>query len=108
MIVLVILAGVVGSVLRFTISRLVTAPWAVLVVNVLGSFVGGILIATTTGDLRLILLTGFCGGLTTFSTLSVETVQLALEGRTAKAALSVALNLVLGIAAAAAGFLLFG
>jgi fluoride exporter len=103
---LVLVAGVLGALLRFAITRLVAAPWAVLAVNVAGSLLGGVLIGTTSGDLRLILLTGFCGGLTTFSTFTVETVQLVLEGRTGRAALSVGLTLVLGIGAAALGFAL--
>ena len=106
MIALVLLAGAAGALLRFFTIRLVRAPWAVLLVNVVGSFIGGLLIGATTGDLRLILLTGFCGGLTTFSTFSVETVQLVMERRLRAAALSVALNLVLGIGAAALGLVL--
>jgi len=105
---LVLLAGAVGALLRFLVLRLIAAPWAVLVVNVVGSFVGGLLIGATTGDLRLILLTGFCGGLTTFSTFSVETVQLVMERRVRTAVLSVAANLVLGIGAAALGYALTG
>jgi fluoride exporter len=103
---LVLAAGAAGAVIRFLVVSLVPSPWAVLAVNVAGSFVGGLLIGATTGELQLILLTGFCGGLTTFSTFSVETVQLVLAGSTKKAALSVALNLVLGVAAAAAAFAL--
>ena len=103
MIALVLLAGAAGALLRFFTLRLVRAPWAVLVVNVAGSFVGGLLIGATTGDLRLILLTGFCGGLTTFSTFSVETVQLVMEKKVRTALLSVAANLLLGIGAAAVG-----
>jgi CrcB protein len=105
---LVLLAGAAGAVLRFFTLRLVRAPWAVLVVNVAGSFIGGLLIGATTGDVRLILLTGFCGGLTTFSTFSVETVQLVMERRVRTAMLSVAANLVLGIAAAAIGYAVTG
>jgi CrcB protein len=103
---LVLLAGAAGALLRFFTLRLVRAPWAVLVVNVVGSFIGGVLIGATTGDLRVILLTGFCGGLTTFSTFSVETVQLVMERRVRTAALSVAANLGVGIGAAAMGLLL--
>ena len=106
MIALVLLAGALGAVLRFLVVRFVATPWAVLVVNVVGSFVGGVLIGATSGDLRAILLTGFCGGLTTFSSFTVETVQLVLEGRARKALLSVGLNLVLGVGAAALGFAL--
>ena len=106
MIALVLLAGAAGALLRFFTLRLVRVPWAVLVVNVAGSFIGGVLIGATTGDLRVILLTGFCGGLTTFSTFSVETVQLVMARRVRTAALSVAANLVLGVGAAALGYLL--
>jgi len=103
---LVLAAGALGAVLRFLVSRLVATPWAVLVVNVVGSFVGGVLIGATSGDLRVILLTGFCGGLTTFSAFTVETVQLVMEGRARKALLSVGLNVVLGVGAAALGLAL--
>ena len=106
MIALVLVAGALGAVLRFLVVRLVPTPWAVLVVNVVGSFVAGVLIGATSGDLRVILLTGFCGGLTTFSSFTVETVQLVLEGSSKKALLSVGLNLVLGIGAAALGYAL--
>ena len=106
MIALVLLAGAAGALLRFFTLRLVRVPWAVLVVNVAGSFIGGVLIGATTGDLRVILLTGFCGGLTTFSTFSVETVQLVMARRVRTAALSVAANLVLGVGAAALGCVL--
>ena len=102
----VLLAGVVGAVIRYLVSRWLATPVAVLVVNVVGSAIGGVLLATTTGDLRLILLTGFCGGLTTFSTFTVETVQLVLDGKSRLAFTSVAANLVLGIGAAAVGYLL--
>jgi CrcB protein len=81
-------------------------PWAVLVVNVVGSAIGGAVLAlaqlgSVSGDIRLILLTGFCGGLTTFSTFGVETIQLVMGGRARVAALSVLANLLLGIGAAA-------
>lgn len=106
MIALVLLAGAGGALVRFGIQRLIAAPWAVLVVNVVGSLIGGVLIGATSGDLQLILLTGLCGGLTTFSSFTVETVQLVLEGRARTALLSVGLNLGLGIGAAALGFAL--
>jgi CrcB protein len=80
-------------------------------VNTLGSALAGAILGlaeagAVNADLRLILLTGFCGGLTTFSTLSVETIQLVLDGRWRPAVISVAANLVLGIGAAAAAYLL--
>lgn len=102
----VIGAGILGAVLRYLVTTL-TPRWGVLVVNVVGSFIGGIALAALSGDAKLILLTGFCGGLTTFSTFSVETVQALLDGKVRAAALSVAANLVLGIGAAALGYVLF-
>jgi CrcB protein len=111
----VTLAGAAGAVLRYLVSSAAASrpafPFAVLVVNVVGSLVGGALLALAeraaiTPDVRLILLTGFCGGLTTFSTLSVETIELVLSGRSRVAVVSVAGNLVLGIGAAALAFLL--
>jgi len=102
-----ILAGAVGAVLRYLLTRILGSQRGVLLVNAVGSLVGGVVLAMADPDLRLILLSGFCGGLTTFSTLSVDTVELALAGRTGRAALNIALNLVVGVAAAALGYLLF-
>jgi CrcB protein len=99
----VLIAGVIGAVLRYLVTRSLGTV-GVLAVNVVGSGVAGVLVALTTGDLRLILLTGLCGGLTTFSTFSVDTVQLVLAGRAHAAALNVAANLLLGVGAAALGF----
>lgn len=79
-------------------------PWAVLVVNVIGSALGGIVLAMGAAlpqDAQVILLTGVAGGLTTFSTFSVETVQLVLDGRARSAALSVGVNLGAGLAVTA-------
>jgi CrcB protein len=101
----VIAAGILGAVLRYLVTTFAPS-WGVLAVNVVGSFLGGIAIGALSGDARLILLTGFCGGLTTFSTFSVETVQAVLDGRVRRAALGVAANLVLGIGAAALGYVL--
>jgi CrcB protein len=104
LVVLVVVAGAVGSVLRY-LAGLAGAraswPWPVLLVNVVGSLVAGVGIHS---DLSLIVVTGFAGGLTTFSTLSVETVQLAMTGRWRAAIASVTANLVLGIAAAIGGW----
>ena len=82
-----------------------------LTVNVLGSAIGGAVLALVErgavgSDIRLVLLTGLCGGLTTFSTFSVETVQRVLDGKARLALLSIAANLVLGIGAAAGAYLL--
>ena len=113
-----LLAGALGALLRYGTTLLFgrlggNLPWAVLVVNTVGSFIGGLVLGlVTTGavgsEVQLILVGGLAGGLTTFSTFSVETVQLALTGRWRTATLSVAANLVLGIAAAVVGFAVAG
>lgn len=86
-------------------------PWAVLIVNVVGSGLGGAVLAlgsALSGDVQLILLTGVAGGLTTFSTFSVETVQLVLDGRAQVAAANVAANLGAGLATAAGVYWMAG
>jgi CrcB protein len=111
----VIVTGAVAAVVRYLVGLALAArpgfPWAVLAVNVVGSALGGVVLglaerAAISGDIRLVLLTGLCGGLTTFSTFGVETVELVRAGRTRAALASVAGNLVLGIGAAALGYVL--
>jgi len=109
----ILIAGAAGSILRYLTTRAFSSttqfPWAVLIVNAVGSALGGMLaglahIGTLDPNLEVILLTGLCGGLTTFSTLSVETIQLATLKRVRVALLSVAANLIVGIGAAAATY----
>ena len=101
----VVLAGALGTLIRY-LASLVSGKWSVLLVNIVGSFIAGLAIGLS-GDLQLIVAAGFCGGLTTFSTFSVETVQLVLDERSGRAALSVGANLVLGVGACALGYALF-
>lgn len=114
---LVLLAVAVGGALGAVLRQLVSVglagrgriPWGVLVANVVGSFLAGLALSLPLDPTAaLIVLSGFCGGLTTFSTLSVETVQLVLEGRRGAAALSMTLNLALGTSAVIVGILLGG
>lgn len=115
-VVAVLVAGAVGAVLRYALSRAFPVrpghlPGGILVVNVVGSGVAGALIglaerAALDGDLRLILVTGFCGGLTTFSTWTVETIELLDGGRWRAAVLNVVVTLVLGIGAATGMYLI--
>ena len=113
-VIMALVAGALGALARYGVTRAVAAgrgprviPWAVLIVNVIGSVLAGALFSVA-GDLQYVVLGGFAGGLTTFSTWTVETVQQVLAGRIGSAVLSVAANLVLGIAAAVAGYQLTG
>lgn len=108
-------AGALGAAARYLVSLAFAGrsgfPWAVLVVNVVGAAIGGVVVGLAvsgglSSDSRFILISGLCGGLTTFSTFSVESIQLIERGKWHLAVLSVVANLVLGLAAAAAGYLI--
>ena len=79
----IFLGGGFGSILRYTISKLFMAdkssfPWSTLIANFIGCFIIGIVLGwfinsnKQYSDLYVFLSIGFCGGLTTFSTFSVE------------------------------------
>jgi fluoride exporter len=83
----VTLAGMVGAVSRFALDSVIRTrirsqfPWSTLAINVSGSLLLGvvtglILFRHDPTDLRLVIGTGFCGGFTTFSTASFESVRL--------------------------------
>lgn len=104
----VAVGGALGAVLRHLASVSLAGrgriPWGVLVVNVAGSFIAGLALGLPLDPTaKLIVLTGFCGGLTTFSTLSVDTLQLILDGKRRAAAANVLLTLALGTPAVLAG-----
>jgi len=111
----VALGGAVGSVARYLTTLAfapvaATFPFATFVVNVVGAFLIGVFARLFGGAdadpvLRLALTTGLCGGFTTFSAMSAETVTLVQQGRAGRAALYVAISLALGFAATAAGLM---
>ena len=111
--VLIFLAGGCGSVLRYLVGLAVPSallPWATLMVNALGSFAIGLFgaLAARFGwseGVRLALTVGLCGGFTTFSTFSREALDLASSGRWCDFSLYIAGSVILGIAAAALGFI---
>lgn len=84
-------------------------PLGTLLINITGSFLVGFLLrvaAAPTGfspELRLALTTGFCGGYTTFSTFSYETITLVESGEWRRAAAYVTLSVVVSLLAAFSG-----
>lgn len=102
---LVALGGALGSVARYLVSLAALGtlgagfPWGTLAVNVLGSAAIGVAAgAGLEGGARLLVVTGFLGGFTTFSAFSLETGSLFARSPPL-AALYVAVSLALGLAA---------
>lgn len=112
------IGGALGSMARYACSSLAahavgeTFPWGTLLVNVVGSFVIGFF-ATLTGpdgrwilppDARLFVTVGVCGGYTTFSSFSLQTLNLVRGGEFAAAFGNVAVSLVLCLAGVWLGY----
>lgn len=117
MFVLVAIVGGAGASFRFVVDGWFRGRWATrlplatVAINVSGSLLIGLLAgALASGalptDAYTLAATGFCGGYTTFSTATVETVRLAQTGDLRNATLNAVGTLVLTVAAAAAGFAL--
>ncbi|MBK1439490.1 fluoride efflux transporter CrcB [Parapedobacter sp. ISTM3] len=104
------IGGAVGSMLRFLVSVLTSRwaqgafPIATLLVNLSGCFLIGLLAGTfsqppyANSSLRLLLITGFCGGYTTFSAFANENLLLIEQQQTLAAVAYTLLSVLLGIA----------
>ena len=107
--VLVALAAGIGAVARYLLDTAVQRrvppgfPWGTMVVNVSGSFAFGVVTASVAGSAASVLGAGFCGGFTTLSTLTWETLALAEEGSRSMALFNLLGSVALGLLAAAAG-----
>ena len=105
----VFLGAALGAPVRYLVDRFVSGrhssdfPWGTLTVNVLGCFLIGFFVGTAWMPLLGI---GFCGGLTTYSTFSYETVKLLEAGKYRPALLNVVVSVALGVGAAALGWAL--
>ena len=109
---LVALGGAVGSVLRYLISSINTSfPWGTFTVNVLGSLLIGLLVGfvskgVLSPEMKLLLVTGFCGGFTTFSTFANESFGMVKAGDVLLMALYVGASVIIGILAVWGGMML--
>jgi fluoride exporter len=113
---LVALGGAVGTLARYGIGEWAqpisrSLPWGTIIINVSGSFVIGFFGTLTlangkypvSGDARLFVMVGLCGGFTTFSAFSLQTLDLLREGAAFRAGVNVVLSVTLCVVATAAG-----
>jgi CrcB protein len=114
----VVLGGAIGTFARYAISMAALPisrqlPWGTIIINITGcaliGFFGTLTLAhgryPVSENMRLFVMTGICGGYTTFSAFSLQTLDLMRGGATARAFANVALSVVLCITAVALGHL---
>jgi CrcB protein len=114
----VAIGGALGSVARFWLGNAVAMavgsefPWGTLLINVVGSFVISFFGSLTglfprfavSNDARVFVTVGICGGFTTFSSFSLQTVELVRTGQAGRAGLYVAASVIVCLTACALGF----
>jgi fluoride exporter len=109
----VVLGAAVGAPLRYLTDRTVQSahgtsfPWGTVTVNLVASLVLGIVMgASSSPTVSALVGTGFCGGLSTWSTLGYETVRLGEAGERTHAVLDVVVQTFAGLGAAALGLVI--
>ena len=117
---LVVMAGgAVGTLLRYVLSVLALPlsrdlPWGTIFINIAGSFLIGLFGTLTLANgrypvpegVRLFVMIGICGGFTTFSSFSLQTLDLLRTGALVRAAANIVLSVALCVAAVAVGHLI--
>jgi fluoride exporter len=115
----VVLGGAMGTFARYAISVLALPisrqlPWGTIIINVTGcaiiGFFGTLTLAhgryPVSENIRLFVMTGLCGGYTTFSAFSLQTLDLLRNGAMLRAFLNVVLSVILCVTAVSLGHLL--
>ncbi len=114
------LGGAIGTIARFWLNGVIsrrlgeTFPWGTLTINVTGSFIIGLFFALTVTEgrwfvgptFRTFFMVGICGGYTTFSSFSLQTLNLARDGEWLYAGGNVVLSVILCLVAVWLGHLL--
>ncbi len=114
----VMIGGALGTLARYLISMLALPisrplPWGTITINVTGSFVIGFFGTLTLADgrfpvsenVRLFVMIGFCGGYTTFSSFSLQTLDLMRSGAMVRAMVNILVSVIVCIGAVATGHL---
>ncbi len=112
----VMIGGALGTLARYLLSILALPisrdlPWGTILINIAGSFVIGFFGTLTLASgrfpvsepVRLFVMVGLCGGFTTFSSFSLQTLDLLRSGEMLRAAINVAASVVLCVTAVAVG-----
>ncbi len=113
---MVVAGGALGTLARYLISLAAlpisqNLPWGTIGINILGSFIIGLFGTLTLAhgrypvaeNIRLFVMIGFCGGFTTFSSFSLQTLDLLRNGAMVRAAINIVASVVLCVAAVALG-----
>lgn len=113
---IIMLGGALGTLARYLLSLWALPisrdlPWGTILINVSGSFLIGLFGTLTLAsgrfpvseNLRLFVVIGFCGGFTTFSSFSLQTLDLLRSGAVVRASLNITLSVVLCVADVALG-----
>jgi CrcB protein len=115
----VMLGGAIGTLARYLVSLLALPiskelPWGTILINIGGSFIIGFFGTLTlahgrfplSDNVRLFVMVGICGGFTTFSSFSLQTLDLLRSGAIIRAMINILVSVVLCVAAVAAGHFL--
>jgi CrcB protein len=108
--------GALGTLARYTLSFLAIPisselPWGTIIINIVGSFIIGFFGTMTLAhgrfpvseELRMFVMVGICGGFTTFSSFSLQTLDLLRAGAITRAAINIGMSVALCVIAVAAG-----
>jgi CrcB protein len=111
--------GALGSLARYLVSVVAlpisgNLPWGTIIINIVGSFIIGFFGTLTLAagrfpvseNWRLFVMVGICGGFTTFSSFSLQTLDLMRNGAIARASFNVVISVVLCVTAVALGHFL--
>lgn len=113
---LIVAGGGIGSACRYLMTTFANRhfgnsfAWGTMAVNLLGCLLIGFLVGLVDRSIlaktyRLLLVTGFLGGFTTFSSFSLESIGMMLEGSIGKGLLNIGVNIVLGLGLTLVGLL---